>query len=46
MDFEHFVVSAARVVEFTGVFVLLLGALVAALAFARRLVRHGSFQDA
>jgi uncharacterized membrane protein len=46
MDYEHFVVAAARVVEFTGVFVLLLGALIATLAFARRLVRHVSLQDA
>ncbi len=46
MDYEHFVVAAARVVEFTGVFVLLLGALIATLAFARRLVRRISLQDA
>ena len=46
MDYEHFVVAAARVVEFTGVFVLLLGALIATLAFARRLVRRVSLQDA
>ena len=46
MDYEHFVVAAARVVEFTGVFVLLLGALIATLAFAKRLVRRVSLQDA
>jgi uncharacterized membrane protein len=46
MDYEHFVVAAARVVEFTGVFVLLLGALIATLAFARRLVHRVSLQDA
>jgi uncharacterized membrane protein len=46
MDYEHFVVAAARVVEFTGVFVLLLGALIATMAFARRLVRRVSLQDA
>ena len=39
MDYEHFVVAAARVVEFVGVAVLLLGALLAAAAFSRRLVR-------
>lgn len=46
MDYEHFVVAAARVVEFTGVVVLLVGALIATLAFARRLVRRVSLQDA
>ena len=46
MDYEHFVVAAARVVEFTGVFVLLLGALIATLAFARRMARRVTFQDA
>ena len=46
MDYEHFVVAAARVVEFTGVFVLLLGALIATLAFARRLLRRVTLQDA
>jgi len=46
MDYEHFVVAAARVVEFIGVAVLLLGALLAAAAFSRRLVRRVTFQDA
>jgi uncharacterized membrane protein len=46
MSYEHLVASAARVVEFAGVAVLLLGALLAAAAFARRLVRRGTFQDA
>lgn len=46
VDYEHFVVAAARVVEFIGVAVLLLGALVAALAFARRLVHRVGFDDA
>jgi uncharacterized membrane protein len=46
MGYEHFVVAAARVVEVTGVAVLLLGALLAAVAFARRLVRRAAFQDA
>jgi len=46
MDYEHFVVAAARVVEFIGVVVLLLGAFLAAAAFARRLVRRVAFQDA
>ena len=45
MDYEHFVVAAARVVEFIGVGVLLLGALLAAVAFGRRLVRGAAFQD-
>jgi len=46
MDYEHFVVAAARVVEFVGVVVLLLGALLAAAGFGRRLVRRANFQDA
>jgi uncharacterized membrane protein len=46
MDYEHFVVTAARVVEFVGVAVLLLGAILAAVAFSRRLVRRATFQDA
>lgn len=46
MDYEHFVVAAARVVEFTGVVVMLAGALIASLAFARRLVRHIPPQEA
>ena len=46
MDYEHFVVAAARVVEIVGVVVLLLGALLAAAAFSRRLARHATFQDA
>jgi uncharacterized membrane protein len=46
MDYEHFVVAAARVVEFTGVAVLLVGALIAALAFAKRLMRHTPPQEA
>ena len=46
MEFEHFVVAAARVVEFVGVAVLLLGALLAAGACARRLMRRVTFQDA
>jgi uncharacterized membrane protein len=46
MDYEHFVFAAARVVEFIGVGVLLLGALLAAAAFSRRLLRRASFQDA
>ena len=46
MDYEHFVVAAARVVEFVGVAVLLLGALLAAAAFSRRLVQRATFQDA
>jgi uncharacterized membrane protein len=46
IDYEHFVAGAARVVEFVGVAVLLLGALLAAAAFMRRLVRRATFQDA
>ena len=46
MDYEHFVFAAARVVEFVGVAVLLLGALLAAAAFSWRVVRRTNFQDA
>jgi len=46
MNYEHFVVAAARVVEVIGVAVLLLGALLAAGVFVRRLVRGSAFQDA
>ena len=46
MDYEHFVAASARVVELAGVAVLLLGAVVAGGAFARRLVRRAVFQDA
>jgi uncharacterized membrane protein len=47
MDYEHFVVAAARVVEFTGVVVMLAGALIASLAFARRLLlQHAAPQEA
>jgi uncharacterized membrane protein len=45
MNYEPLIVAAARLVELTGVAVLLLGALLAAAAFARRLVRRASFQD-
>jgi uncharacterized membrane protein len=46
MDYEHLVVASARVVELAGVVVLLLGALLAGGAFARRLSRRVVFQDA
>lgn len=46
MDYEHFVVAAARVVEFIGVAVLLLGALLAALVFVRRMMSGVVFQEA
>lgn len=46
MNYEHFVVTSAGVVEFIGVAVLLLGALVAALVFARRLAGGTVFQEA
>lgn len=46
MDYEQFVIAAARVVEFIGVVVMLAGALIASIAFARRLVRHTAPQEA
>ena len=46
MDYEHLVIASARVVELAGVAVLLLGALLAGGAFARRLSRRVVFQDA
>ncbi len=46
MDYEPLVVAAARVVEVIGVAVLLLGALLAAAAFARRMLRRATFDDA
>lgn len=46
MDQEHFITGAARIVEMAGVAVLLLGALLAAAAFARRLSRNVAFNVA
>jgi len=46
MDQEHLITGAARIVEMAGVAVLILGALLAAGAFARRLARHVVFHDA
>jgi uncharacterized membrane protein len=46
MDYEHLVAVSARIVELAGVAVLLLGALLAAGAFARRLAHRAGFQDA
>jgi uncharacterized membrane protein len=46
MDYEHFVVASARIVEFVGVVVLLLGAGLAAGAFAWRMVSRATFHDA
>lgn len=46
MNYEHFVPVAARLFELAGVGVLILGALLAAAAFALRLVRHASLHDA
>jgi uncharacterized membrane protein len=46
MNLEHYVVASARVVELAGVAVLLLGAVFAGCAFARRLVRRAVFHDA
>jgi uncharacterized membrane protein len=46
MNYEHLVFASARVVEVAGVAVLLLGALLAAAAFAARLARRAAFQGA
>jgi len=46
MDQEHLITGAARIVEMAGVAVLLLGALVAAAAFAWRISRDTSFRRA
>jgi uncharacterized membrane protein len=46
MDHEQLIVSAARLVELAGVAVLLLGALVAAGAFIRRVTKQVTFQEA
>jgi len=46
MDFEHLISSSARFIEFSGVAVLLFGALLAAGVFAKRLLERMTFQDA
>jgi uncharacterized membrane protein len=46
MDQEHLITGAARLVEMAGVVVLLLGAVLAAGAFAWRLSRGARFHDA
>ncbi len=46
MDYEHFVVASARVVETIGVVALLVGALLSAIVFAGRLMRGVVFQEA
>jgi uncharacterized membrane protein len=46
MDYDYVVAGAARVVEFTGVAVLLLGALLAGGSCTRRLARGAAFPDA
>jgi uncharacterized membrane protein len=46
MNYEHFIVAAAGVVEVVGVAVLLSGALLAAAVFARRLLRGAGFEVA
>jgi len=46
MDQEHLITGAARIVEMAGVAVLLLGALLAAAAFAWRMSRSASFHRA
>jgi uncharacterized membrane protein len=45
MNYEHVIHASARVVEVAGVAVLLLGALLAAAAFAARLARRIAFQE-
>jgi uncharacterized membrane protein len=46
MDQEHVITAAARIVEMAGVGVLLLGAVLAAAAFAMRLRRRSGFHHA
>jgi len=46
MNQEHLIVFAARLVEMAGVAVLLIGALLAAVIFIRRLVRRTVFAEA
>ncbi len=46
MEFEHLVAESAKLVEVAGVAVLLLGAVFAGGAFATRIVRRATFQDA
>jgi uncharacterized membrane protein len=46
MEFENFITDSARIVEVTGVAVLVFGALLAALAFGWRLRRGTDFRDA
>jgi uncharacterized membrane protein len=46
MDYDRLVAGVARAVELAGVAVLLLGALLAACAFAARLARGGTFPAA
>ena len=46
MDHEQLIVSAARLVELAGVAVLLLGALVAAGVFIRRVTKQVTFHEA
>jgi uncharacterized membrane protein len=46
MEYEHLITGSARIVELAGVAVLILGALVAAGAFAWRVSRGAEFQQA
>jgi len=46
MEFEELITHAARIVELTGVAVLICGAVIAAGAFARRLTRNIEFHEA
>jgi uncharacterized membrane protein len=46
MEFEQVIVASARIVEVAGVAVLILGAILAAAAFASRLARRIDFNEA
>lgn len=46
MEYEELITGSARIVEMAGVAVLLLGALFAAVAFARRVSRRTDFHEA
>lgn len=46
MPQEHLIIFAARLVEMAGVAALLVGAILAAVTFARRLVRRAVFEEA
>jgi uncharacterized membrane protein len=46
MDIDHFAVAAGKVVEFVGIGVLLIGAIIAAAFFIARLIRRRPFAGA